>query len=162
MASVDEIVARPYTRAVERGEDGVFTAWILEMPGCIAEGDTADEALANVDGALRLYVESMLEDGQRIPEPFRDQRYSGRLQLRLTPALHRRAALYAEQQGVSLNRVLAEAVATYVADGTRREAPDVAEGTDLRAPKPARPRSTPRRSSTPGRGTTGGARRQSA
>ena len=117
---VEDILKRPYTRIVERGDDGVFTSSVLEIPGVISEGDTPAEALENLEDAFHGVVESLLAHNEPIPEPYGEHEYSGRLQLRLTPAMHRRAALYAQRQGVSLNRILSDAVATYVA-GTPRE-----------------------------------------
>ncbi len=38
-------------------EDGGYTAYIPALPGCISEGDTREEALANIREALELYLE---------------------------------------------------------------------------------------------------------
>lgn len=111
---IAEIVARPYARLLERGVDGVYTATILEFPGCISEGDTPDEAVRNVDEALAGIVDVMLEDGLPIPEPLGTREYSGRVVLRIPPSLHARAVHVAEREGVSLNRLLSNAVAEYV------------------------------------------------
>ncbi len=40
-----------------RSEDGGFTATVPSLPGCISEGDTRDEALANMREAIELYLE---------------------------------------------------------------------------------------------------------
>ncbi|MEW6566553.1 MAG: type II toxin-antitoxin system HicB family antitoxin [Chloroflexota bacterium] len=36
---------------------GGFTAYVPSLPGCISEGDTQEEALANIQEAIRLYLE---------------------------------------------------------------------------------------------------------
>lgn len=123
MTTVDEVVARPYQRVIERGGDGVFTAWLAEIPGAVAEGDSYEEALHNLDEGLADLIEVMIEEGQPIPEPVSQRSYSGRLQVRLTPSLHARAALYAKMEGVSLNRVLSDAVASYVGLSVRETKP---------------------------------------
>jgi antitoxin HicB len=112
--AAQQIAERPYTRMVERGEDGIFTAWLLEVPGVISEGESYAEALENLDDALIDVFTVMVEQGQEIPAPVSPDHYSGRLQLRLTPSLHARAVMYAQREGVSLNRVLNDAVASYV------------------------------------------------
>lgn len=61
--------------------------------------------------ALRDLAIVRLEDGIESPEPFETRDYSGRLQLRLPPGLHRRAAMLVAQEGVSLNRWPSAAVA---------------------------------------------------
>jgi predicted RNase H-like HicB family nuclease len=39
-------------------EDGGYTAVVPILPGCISEGETGDEALANIREAIELYLES--------------------------------------------------------------------------------------------------------
>ncbi len=42
---------------LERSEDGGYTVYAPSLPGCISEGDTKDEALANIREAIELYLE---------------------------------------------------------------------------------------------------------
>lgn len=42
---------------LEPSEDGGFTAIVPALPGCISEGDTRDEAIANIREAIELYLE---------------------------------------------------------------------------------------------------------
>jgi predicted RNase H-like HicB family nuclease len=46
-----------------------FSAYSPDLPGCVATGDTREEAEATMHEALRLHVEGMIEDGEPIPEP---------------------------------------------------------------------------------------------
>lgn len=46
------------------------------------------------------------EDGDPIPEPLSKRQYSGRYALRMTPEQHRRLAMEAAEQGVSMNQLL--------------------------------------------------------
>ena len=41
----------------EPSEDGGFTVYVPSLPGCISEGDTYEEALANIREAIELYLE---------------------------------------------------------------------------------------------------------
>lgn len=50
-------------------EDDAFIAEVPELPGCMAHGDTQEEALANVKDAMRLWVDTAREFGDPIPEP---------------------------------------------------------------------------------------------
>lgn len=113
---IAELLARPYARVLERGEEGWYTARVLEFPGCISEGDTPSSAIDNVDEALALYLEDMLENGEVIPEPIASRDYSGRISLRITPHLHAEAIRHAHARGVSLNRFLAEAISSYIGE----------------------------------------------
>ena len=49
--------------------DQVFVADIPELPGCVAHGDTPEQALANVTEAMRLWLDTAREFGDPIPEP---------------------------------------------------------------------------------------------
>jgi predicted RNase H-like HicB family nuclease len=50
-------------------EDQVFVAEVPELPGCIAHGKTQQEALANANEAIQLWIDSAEEFGDPIPEP---------------------------------------------------------------------------------------------
>lgn len=47
---------------LEPSEDGGFTAIVAALPGCISEGDTREEALQNIEEAIRLYLEPIDDD----------------------------------------------------------------------------------------------------
>jgi predicted RNase H-like HicB family nuclease len=47
---------------LEPSEDGGFTAIVPSLPGCISEGDTREEALANIRDAIELYLEPVEDD----------------------------------------------------------------------------------------------------
>lgn len=49
--------------------DDVFVAEVPELAGCMAHGPTHDAALANVNQAIQLWVETAREFGDPIPEP---------------------------------------------------------------------------------------------
>jgi len=42
---------------LEPSEDGGYTVYVPSLPGCISEGNTRDEALANIKEAIKLYLE---------------------------------------------------------------------------------------------------------
>jgi predicted RNase H-like HicB family nuclease len=47
-------------------EDGAFIAKCLDIPGCISEGDTRDQALANIHDAITLCLDVIKEDSQKL------------------------------------------------------------------------------------------------
>ena len=53
---------------VEKGETS-FGAYVPDLPGCIAAGDTREEVLQLIHEAIEFHVERLREDGQPIPEP---------------------------------------------------------------------------------------------
>lgn len=50
------------------GEDGYVVAEVPSLPGCISQGQTRDEALANIREAIALHVEVLRERGEPVPE----------------------------------------------------------------------------------------------
>ncbi len=117
--AIERALMGPYARVLRKDEDGTFAAEVLEFPGCLTSGDTADEAMANLDEAIEGWVETLLESGEDLPTPLSDREYSGRLTLRLLPSLHRQAATLAQSENVSLNRWLAAAIAHYAGMGPK-------------------------------------------
>ena len=56
-----------YRVLIEQDEDGVFMAEVPSLPGCITQGATRDEALANSREAIAAYLESLEAHGDPIP-----------------------------------------------------------------------------------------------
>ena len=49
----------------EPDNEGGYTVYVPSLPGCISEGDTKEEALANIEEAIQLYLEPV-EDPQSL------------------------------------------------------------------------------------------------
>ena len=47
---------------LEPSDDGGYTAIVPALPGCISEGDTREDALANIHEAIELYLEPVEDD----------------------------------------------------------------------------------------------------
>ncbi len=47
----------------------VYVAEVMDLPGCMAQGSTRDEAFYNLEDAKVSYIESMLDDGMAVPMP---------------------------------------------------------------------------------------------
>lgn len=50
-------------------EDGAFIAEVPELPGCVADGATYAEAVANVEVIIDEWIETARDLGREIPEP---------------------------------------------------------------------------------------------
>lgn len=86
-------------------DDG-FIATCPEFPGLSAFGESRAKALAEAEIALKLFIESYLEDGEALPEPETVRDYSGQIRLRLPKSLHGQAAKLAADDGISLNQYI--------------------------------------------------------
>ena len=59
---------REYT-VVYEWAGGNYSAYVPDLPGCIACGDTLEETERLIKEAIELYIEALREEGRRIPEP---------------------------------------------------------------------------------------------
>ena len=50
-------------------EDDAFVAEVPELPGCMADGETYQEALSNAERIIREWIETAEELGRSVPEP---------------------------------------------------------------------------------------------
>jgi antitoxin HicB len=50
-------------------EGGGFVATVPDLPGCMSDGETPQEALQNVQDAIRVWIEAARDMGHEVPEP---------------------------------------------------------------------------------------------
>lgn len=56
-----------YTVVLEQEQDGGYVASVPALPGCVSQGDTREEALANIREAIELYLDDCRDAGDPIP-----------------------------------------------------------------------------------------------
>lgn len=49
-------------------EEGGYTVIVPALPGCVTQGETLEEAIAMAKDAIRLHIETLVEEGEPIPE----------------------------------------------------------------------------------------------
>ena len=54
---------------LEPDEDGGYVVVCPSIPGCYSQGDTVEEALANIREAIELCLEDMADRGEEVPDP---------------------------------------------------------------------------------------------
>jgi predicted RNase H-like HicB family nuclease len=57
-----------YVVIVEQG-DTSFGAWVPDLPGCVAVGETRNEAIDLIREAIEMHIESLRENGEPVPPP---------------------------------------------------------------------------------------------
>lgn len=67
--TLEYYMSLPYTIELTPDEHGVWFAAIPLLKGCMTQGDSREEALAMIDEAKALWLETALEEGIPIPEP---------------------------------------------------------------------------------------------
>jgi len=104
---IKEYMDKPYTRVVNPISDesgNYFVGQILEFDGCMTTGETAAEVYELLDDAMEGWIEVKLSHGDPIPEPLGIDDLSGKFVLRLPISLHRKLAIEAKLEHVSLNQ----------------------------------------------------------
>jgi len=104
-------LALPYTIQITREDETTWFARVVELPGCMTEGDTPEEVADMIQDALASWLAVALEDGRLIPEPQAAETYSGRFVVRVPRTLHQQLVEAAQQEGVSLNQFINVALA---------------------------------------------------
>lgn len=57
-----------YAVVIEKGNTS-FGAYVPDLPGCVAVGETREEAMTLIREAIEFHLEGMKEDGEDVPEP---------------------------------------------------------------------------------------------
>ena len=57
-----------YLVVIEKGQNS-FGAYVPDLPGCIAAGESREEVVTLIREAIELHIESLKEDGQPVPTP---------------------------------------------------------------------------------------------
>lgn len=98
-------------RGLGHDEGGGYVAEVPDLPGCIADGNSPEEAIANVAEAIEEWISAAKELGRPIPQPSSLDKYSGKWVQRVPRSLHMKLALEAEREGVSLNTLATSLIA---------------------------------------------------
>ena len=113
--TLEEYLSLPYHIELtpdcdEEGRRG-WVAEVVELPGCISQGESPDEAVVRVRDAMSGWISVALEDDLDIPEPSDSSPYSGQFRVRLPKGLHAAISRAAAREGVSLNQFVTGALA---------------------------------------------------
>lgn len=110
----------PYrVRLIQEADNEEY--WVAKsesLKGCIGVGETSEEAVKELEENEIAWLETALEFGTEIPPiPLeREEEYSGKFTVRLSPFEHRRAVEQAKRQGLSLNQYVCNAIINYSAE----------------------------------------------
>jgi len=114
----EDYLALPYAIELVPDTDEVgrrgWVAEIEELPGCISQGATPEEAIANVRDAMLGWISIAIEDGREVPQPRALGTYSGKFIVRVPSSLHADLVRTAAREGVSLNQFVATTLARHL------------------------------------------------
>ncbi|MDO9585719.1 MAG: type II toxin-antitoxin system HicB family antitoxin [Syntrophales bacterium] len=114
-----------YTHVVSpfsQEDGGGFLITFPDLPGCMSDGETIEQAIANGRDAFVAWISAQADMGRPIPEPTyhvpeASPDMSGKFVQRVPKTIHAKLAVQAKQEGVSINTL----VLTFVAEGLGRK-----------------------------------------
>ena len=89
-------------RRLTEDEGGGWLITFPDLPGCMSDGESVDEAIKNGRDAFNAWMEAHVADGRPVPKPG-EVGASGKFVLRVPKSLHARLMVRAKQEGVSMN-----------------------------------------------------------
>ncbi len=96
----------PYRIVLYPAVEGGYAIEIPELPGCVSQGQTLEEAYEMIQDAKKSWIDMALQNGNQIPEPARTEEYSGKFNIRMPKSLHRILVAKAKEEKVSLNQYI--------------------------------------------------------
>lgn len=87
-------------------EGGGYLIEFPDLPGCISDGETVEEAMENGNDAVEAWIETATEMNKKIPKPGEFENQSGKWVQRVPKSIHLRLVQRAAEEGVSLNTLV--------------------------------------------------------
>lgn len=87
-------------------EDKEYVGLCVEFPILSWLAPSPKEALEGIRKLVQEVIEDMNKNGESPPEPLSTKRFSGKFVVRIPPEVHRSLAIQAEEEGISLNRLI--------------------------------------------------------
>lgn len=107
----------PYSYSLIPDEnEGGFAIKVNELPGCISQGATTEDAMRRIHEAMEGWFEVAMAESIAIPEPGDAEDYSGKFLVRVPKSVHAALARKAKAEGVSLNLFAASALSRAVGE----------------------------------------------
>jgi antitoxin HicB len=94
----------PFTiRHLGKDEGGGYLIEFPDLPGCMSDGESVEDAIKNGRDAFICWMDAAKEAGRNIPKPGELEKQSGKWVQRVPKTIHLRLVQKAKEEGVSLN-----------------------------------------------------------
>ncbi|MES2218839.1 MAG: type II toxin-antitoxin system HicB family antitoxin [Pseudomonadota bacterium] len=104
-------------RQLSNEEGGGYFIEFPDLPGCMSDGETIDEAITNGQDAVDAWIETAKEINRAIPNPGELESQSGKWVQRVPKSIHLRLVNKAKEEGVSLNTLVITMLSESLGDG---------------------------------------------
>ncbi len=92
-------------------EDQEYVGLCTEFPSLSWLAETQESALQGIRQFVAEVISDMKTSNEKIPVPFSIRKYSGKFMVRIPPEVHRKIAIIAAEEGVSINRLVSARLA---------------------------------------------------
>ena len=108
----EKILDYPFTiRHLSKEDGGGYLIEFPDLPGCMSDGETMEEAIENGHDAVRSWMHAAKEIKRPIPKPGELEKQSGKWVQRVPKSMHLRLVEKAAEEGVSLNTLIITMIA---------------------------------------------------
>jgi len=87
-------------------EDKEYVGLCVEFPSLSWLAESPESALKGIRKVVEKVIKDMETSGESPPEPISCRKFSGKFVVRIPPEIHRSLAIEAEEEGISLNRLV--------------------------------------------------------
>jgi predicted HicB family RNase H-like nuclease len=87
-------------------EDMEYVGLCVEFPSLSWLADSQENALKGIRKVVEEVIKDMRDSGESPPLPLSRRKFSGKFMVRIPPDMHRKLAIEAEEEGISLNRLV--------------------------------------------------------
>ena len=93
-------------RVIWSENDQAYLGLCAEFPSLSWLAETPEGALKGIRKVVAEGVKILEADGEPIPKPLSNKKYSGKFSVRIPPDVHRNLSIQAAEEGISLNRLI--------------------------------------------------------
>lgn len=102
----------PFTiRHLSKDDGGGYLIEFPDLPGCMSDGETIEEAIENGHDAVICWIDAAKKIGRSVPKPGEYENLSGKWVQRVPKSLHLRLVEKSQEEGVSLNTLVITIIA---------------------------------------------------
>jgi predicted HicB family RNase H-like nuclease len=108
-----QVDAGHYTyRVTWSAEDGEYVATCLEFPSLSWLAESRGDAIDGLERLITEVVADMGKNGEKVPVPLAERKFSGTFNVRIGEHLHRNLAMHAAEEHMSLNQYVVKKLAS--------------------------------------------------
>ena len=106
MKQIQSLIHKYSYHIAYNSEDGIYIALCAELPDLMAHGNTQEQALKEAKVAVLGALKWLKKEKKDFPKPLCLRDFSGHFRIRMSPEKHRKIAMEASLQKISMNQFI--------------------------------------------------------